>query len=83
MSRRRIVEPSVSARTTMSSNCSVVVSRPSVLTDNWNAPADVAGGWLIAPAATCRLAARSAATTSLAVRLRDATLAGSSQTRMA
>ena len=34
------------------------VSRPSVCTDSWKAPGDVAGGWLIAPAATCRLAAR-------------------------
>ena len=42
----------------------------------------LAGGWLIAPAATWTLAARSASTTSPAVRLREATLAGSSQMRI-
>ena len=66
----------------MSLNCSGLVSRPSVCTATWKPPGDFAGGWLIAPPATCTLAARSAVTTSLAVRPRDCTLAGSSQTRM-
>ena len=66
----------------MSLNCSVLVRRPSVCTAISKAPGDVAGGWLIDPAATCTLAARNAATTSEAVRLRDCVLAGSSQTRI-
>jgi len=66
----------------MSPNCSTSDSRPSVCTASWNAPGDTAGGWLIAPAATCRLAARNAATTSSAVRPRAATLPGSSQIRI-
>jgi len=41
-----------------------------------------AGAWLIAPAATCRLDARMAIITSVAVRLWLATRAGSSQTRI-
>src|SRR5271169_1155118 len=58
MSRMRTKPvPPGSARTTMLPNCSTSASRPSVCTDNWNAPGDFAGGWLIAPAATWRLAA--------------------------
>ena len=82
MSRTRVTRPSGSVATTMSPNCSGLVSRPSVCTATWKAPGDVAGGWLMAPAATCTLAARSAATTSPAVRPRAATRAGSSQTRI-
>ena len=53
-----------------------------MLTESWKASSDLAGGWLSAPAATCTFAALSAATTSPAVRLRAATLAGSSQIRI-
>ena len=82
MSRRRVTEPSGSARITMFSNSSGELSRPRVRTDKVKAPGDTAGAWFTAPAATWRLAARNARTTSPAVRLRAATRAGSSQTRI-
>jgi hypothetical protein len=82
MSRRRVTDPSASARITMFSNWSGELSRPSVRTDRVNPPGDTAGAWLTAPAATWRFAARSASTTSPAVRLRAATRAGSSQMRI-
>ena len=81
-SRSRVTEPSVSARSTMLPNSSGVVRRPSVCTDSVKAPGDTAGAWLMAPAATCRLAARIASMTSPAVRLWAATRAGSSHTRI-
>ncbi len=63
-------------------NSSGALRRPSVCTVSVNAPGDVAGAWLIEPAATCRLAARMAMMTSEAVRPRAATFAGSSHTRI-
>ncbi|MCY1291324.1 hypothetical protein D9M70_405100 [compost metagenome] len=52
-----------------------------MLIDSWKLVAFGAGGAPRAPAATWRFCSRIAATTSLAVRLREATLFGSSQTR--
>ncbi len=81
MSFRRVISPSSAARTTMFSNSSSSTSRPWVLIDNWKSVAPGAGGAPRAPAATWRFCSRMALTTSLAVRLREATLFGSSQTR--
>jgi hypothetical protein len=81
-SRSRVTEPSGSARSTMLPNSSGEVRRPSVLTVSVKPPGETAGAWLIAPAATCRLAARMAIISSVAVRLWPATRAGSSQTRI-
>ncbi len=81
MSRRRVIEPSSLARMMMFSNSSSVTRRPWVLIDSWKSVAPGAGGAPREPAATWRFCSRIALTTSDAVRLREATFSGSSQTR--
>ncbi|CRQ74595.1 hypothetical protein PAERUG_P45_London_17_VIM_2_12_12_04137 [Pseudomonas aeruginosa] len=81
MSRRRVISPLAPARMMMFSNSSSVTRRPWVLIDNWKLVSLGAGGAPRVPAATWRFCSRMALTTSVAVRLREATLFGSSQTR--
>ena len=69
--------------TTMLPNSSVLVRRPSVCTEIWNAPGLSIGGWLSTPEATCTFCPASAVTTSFAVRPSDCRRSGSSQTRIA
>ena len=83
-SRMRIRPPVAgSLRTMMSANCSSLVRRPCVLTASWNSVPRGDGGAPTVPAATCAFCSRTAATTSPVVMLRAASLAGSSQMRMA
>ena len=66
----------------MFSNSSGSVSRPRTderICLTWPS---TAGGWPIWPSATCTFCSRMALTTSVTVRLRDASLSGSSQIRM-
>ena len=72
-----------SVRTMMSANSSSLASRPWVLTDSWNSVPLGAGEAPTVPAATCVFCSRIAAMTSEVVRLRAASLAGSSQMRIA
>ena len=67
----------------MSANSSSVASRPWVLTASWNSVPLGAGGAPTVPAATCAFCSRIAAITSPLVMLRAASLAGSSQMRIA
>ena len=82
MSRMRVTRPS-SVLTTTSSNSRASRSRPSVSTLSWKAPCSGTGGWLSTPEATWTFWPRNASTTSPAVKLRAATLSGSSQIRIA
>ncbi|MCY1382573.1 hypothetical protein D9M69_706070 [compost metagenome] len=81
MSFRRVISPLAPERMMMFSNSSSFTRRPWVLIDSWKAWALGAGGAPSAPAATWRFCSRIAVTTSVAVRLREAVLFGSSQTR--
>ena len=81
MSRSRVIWPSLPARTMMLANSSSSTRRPWVLMASWKLVLPGAGGAPRAPAATWRFCSRMAVTTSLAVRPREATLSGSSQTR--
>ena len=81
MSFRRVISPSAPARMMMFSNSSSLTRRPWVLIDSWKLVEPGAGGAPSWPAATWRFCSRIAATTSLAVRLREAVLFGSSHTR--
>ncbi|MNN51364.1 hypothetical protein D3C81_1659950 [compost metagenome] len=81
MSFRRVISPSGPLRMMMFSNSSSLTRRPWVLIDSWKLVAFGAGGAPRAPAATWRFCSRIALTTSVAVRLREATLFGSSHTR--
>ena len=83
MSRRRTIDPSEPVRTMISPNSSALARRPRALTSSSNAAAPVAGWLPTTPAATCTFCSRIARTTSLAARPREATFAGSSQTRIA
>ena len=83
MSDRRVTAPSALVLMTTRPNSSGVFSRPWTWIGSWKAEALVAkGGWPIEPAAAWTFWARSAATISVADRLRAAALAGSIQTRM-
>ena len=66
----------------MFSNCSMSASRPRVVTVYWKATSSGAGGSPMAPAATWTFCSWMAATTSVVVRLRACSLAGSSHTRI-
>jgi hypothetical protein len=66
----------------MFANCSASTSRPIVLIGYWNSCPRGTGGWPICPAATCTFCSRITFTTSPADMLRDASLSGSSHTRM-
>eukprot|EP00659_Diplonema_papillatum_P012695 gene12695-biopygen12748 len=81
MSFKRVISPLAPARMTIFSNSSSVTSRPWVLTDSWKLVSFGAGCAPKAPAATWRFCSRMAVTTSVAVRLREAVLFGSSHTR--
>ena len=82
MSRRRVIAPLGSVLTMMSPNSSSVWSRPWALIEScrstFSAPGDVPS----TPAAAWTFCSRIARTTSLADRLRSATLRGSSHTRI-
>ena len=83
-SRMRIRPPvEGSVRTMMSANSSSFARRPCVLTASWNSVPAGAGDAPTVPAATCAFCSRIAAMTSPVVRLRAASLAGSSQMRIA
>ncbi len=80
----RIIAPVAgSVRTMMSANSCSLASRPCVLIESSNSVPLGDGGAPTLPAATCAFCSRMAATMSLVVRLRAASLAGSSQMRMA
>ena len=80
----RTIEPSaVSALTMTSANSASLLSRPCVLTASWKSVWPGEGGAPTTPAATCAFCSRSAFTTSAEVRLRAASLPGSSQMRIA
>ncbi|MCY1534615.1 hypothetical protein D9M68_699930 [compost metagenome] len=81
MSFRRVISPSSAERMMMFSNSSSVTRRPWVLIESWKLLPASDGGAPRAPAATWRFCSRMALTTSVAVRLREATLFGSSHTR--
>ncbi|MCY1422235.1 hypothetical protein D3C76_1008990 [compost metagenome] len=81
ISFKRVISPLAPERMMMFSNSSSLTRRPWVLTDSWKLVAPGAGGAPSWPAATWRFCSRMAVTTSVAVRLREATLFGSSQTR--
>src|SRR5262249_20670495 len=68
--------------TTMSPNCSGVGSRPSVSIGSCRDCPLPMGGWPIRPAGASTFWVRMALATSTAVRFRDASFCGSSQTRM-
>ncbi len=68
--------------TMTSSNCSGVVSRPSVSSGSWKRCRDGAGGWPTWPAGASRFWPRRALATSMAFIRHDANFCGSSQTRM-
>ena len=82
MSFSLVICPSGVARTTMAPNCSSVLRRPWVLIESWKVVSDGAGGAPRTPAATWTFCSRITRTTSDAVRCREASLSGSSHTRM-
>ncbi|MNP29230.1 hypothetical protein D3C76_1222450 [compost metagenome] len=81
ISLRRVISPFGPLRMITFSNSCSVTSRPWELIDIWKWVAFGAGGEPSAPAATWRFCSRTALTTSVAVRLREAVLSGSSQIR--
>ena len=81
-SRSRVMRPSGGLRRMMSPNCAGVCSRPRVVSvTSVTCPGRV-GCWPMRPQATCWFCSRTAATTSPAPRLREASFSGSSQSRM-
>ena len=80
---RRTVAPSVVARSTMLPNCSTELSWPLTTTVAAIACPATLGRAPISPPETCAFCARMAAPTSAMLRLNEASLAGSTQMRMA
>ena len=81
-SRRYVTWPSAPVLRTMAPNSAASDSRPFVFIVYWKSRPVGAGCWPICPAATWMFCSRRALITSVAVRLRDPNLSGSSQTRM-